>query len=378
MKKLFFVLAMVMFLPSFVFADVNSENNLQATLGQETRVGVIGGGNANAQGGDARSDSLAAAVGVGGNPTSTSSSQITITSNVPQAHTPPIPLYAPYLPIINHGGWRIERGYFVPNGPGGYLGIYERKFNLLDPGDVKEIEGTVQSATYKGPLEAIGGLLNGISVHFLNGNPNSLVSGRGIEIVNTIFKDRRPKNKPTLIVLLDLGSNEREVLKKNDCVSVGMVGIEADTNRNWEQGYYSIVASACPWDVDVIIINGGMRLVTESNIDSGGLGGAYSQVNYAISLFGAVSKGLSEGKGKPVLMGECYRYDPELAKKRKMIESDPIYVAISAKRAELEQKQIAEQLRQKKEEGSVQGVVPNGNNHTKEADIQQTQKKPVP
>jgi hypothetical protein len=79
------------------------------------------------------------------------------------------------------------------------------------------------------------------------------------------------------------------------------------------------VAEALPWDVDILLISGGMKGVTVgSNIAFPGAGGAYSQSNYSISLFGAVSSGITEGKGKAIVSAAGYRYCPALAKRRRI------------------------------------------------------------
>ena len=78
-------------------------------------------------------------------------------------------------------------------------------------------------------------------------------------------------------------------------------------------------SAALPWDVDLLLVSGGMKGVTVgSNISFPNAAMGYSQVNYSLSLVGGVAKGITEAKGKPVISGEAYRYSPRLRYKRSM------------------------------------------------------------
>ena len=77
-----------------------------------------------------------------------------------------------------------------------------------------------------------------------------------------------------------------------------------------------------PWDVDVLLISGGMKGVTVgSNIAFPGAAGAYSQANYSLSLLGSVSSGITEGKGKAVINAVGYRFWPDFANRRRIPDS---------------------------------------------------------
>jgi hypothetical protein len=53
-----------------------------------------------------------------------------------------------------------------------------------------------------------------------------------------------------------------------------------------------------------------------SNLSFPGAAGAYSQTNYSVSLFGSVSSGITEGKGKAIVSAEGYRFWPQAVKSR--------------------------------------------------------------
>jgi len=112
---------------------------------------------------------------------------------------------------------------------------------------------------------------------------------------------------------------DTNLLRKAGYAYVGKVSLEGKINRNWDQVYDAAVAEALPWDVDILLVSGGMKGVTVgSNISLPGAAGAYSQANYSISLFGAVSSGITEGKGKALVSVEGYRFWPEAANRRRI------------------------------------------------------------
>jgi len=85
-----------------------------------------------------------------------------------------------------------------------------------------------------------------------------------------------------------------------------------------------------PWNVDILLVSGGMKGVTVgSNLSFPGAGGAYSQANYSVSMFGAVSSGITEGKGKAIVSAAGYRYWPAAAKRRRIPQA--FYDRIHAK-----------------------------------------------
>jgi hypothetical protein len=112
---------------------------------------------------------------------------------------------------------------------------------------------------------------------------------------------------------------DTNLLTKAGYVYVGKVSLEGAVDRNWDHVYDAAVAEALPWDVDILLVSGGMKGVTVgSNLSFPGAGGAYSQANYSISMFGAVSSGITEGKGKAVVSAAGYRYSPALARRRRI------------------------------------------------------------
>jgi hypothetical protein len=120
--------------------------------------------------------------------------------------------------------------------------------------------------------------------------------------------------------LVFIDSNvDTKLLKEAGYAYVGKVSLEGQVDRNWDHVYDAAVAEALPWDVDILLVSGGMKGVTVgSNLSFPGAGGAYSQANYSISMFGGVSNGITEGKGKAVVSAAGYRYCPAAAYRRRI------------------------------------------------------------
>ncbi|MHC4426676.1 MAG: hypothetical protein ACYSYV_11350 [Planctomycetota bacterium] len=234
-----------------------------------------------------------------------------------ETRTPPLSVFPPYLPYWNHGGWGTIKAYF-PNGPNNDNQVYEQTFDPDNPGDMKQLRGVLESLSYDGPLETLGGILNGIGVIFCG--PDNYHHGRGFEVASSLVRDRRPKGTP-LLVFID-SNVDTNLLRKAGYAYVGKVSLEGNVNRNWDQVYDAAVAEALPWDVDILLVSGGMKGVTVgSNIAFPGAGGAYSQANYSVSLFGSVSSGITEGKGKAVVSAAGYRFWPEVVNRRSVPQS---------------------------------------------------------
>jgi hypothetical protein len=220
----------------------------------------------------------------------------------------------PYLPLWNHGGWGTIKGYFS-NGPTSDDTVYERTFDPGDSEDMRELRGIIEAIPYRGPLEVVGSVFNGIGAAF--GAPDRYHRGRGFEIASSLVRDRRPEGKP-LLVFID-SNVDRGLLRRAGYTYVGKVSMEAKDTLNWDQAYNAAVVEAVPWDVDILLVSGGMKGVTVgSNLSfpTGSVG--YSQVNYSLSLLGGTAKGITEAKGKPVMSAEAYRYCPRLAHKRRV------------------------------------------------------------
>jgi len=254
---------------------------------------------------------------VGSDSDSSSSSDVSINSTSIsnyRTRTPPITTFPPYLPYWTHGGWGTIKAYF-PNGPNSDDQVYERIFNPNNPDDMQGLRGVLESLPYESPFGVFGGFLNGVGAVF--GGPDNYHHGRGFEIANSLVRTRRPRRKP-LLVFID-SNVDTGLLTKAGYAYVGKVSLEGRVDRNWDHVYDAAVAEALPWDVDILLISGGMKGVTVgSNIAFPGAGGAYSQSNYSISLFGAVSSGITEGKGKAIMSAAGYRYCPALAKRRRI------------------------------------------------------------
>jgi hypothetical protein len=97
------------------------------------------------------------------------------------------------------------------------------------------------------------------------------------------------------------------------------VSVEGNVDRSWDHVYSAAVAEALLWDVDVLLVSGGMKGVTVgSNFTFPVAGLGLSQTNYSISLMGGTTSGVTEGKGKALLGAEGYRFWPEAATRRQI------------------------------------------------------------
>jgi len=292
------------------------DNQVTGYFNQDTA--VIGGGNATSDSTSDADSSASVSVGdttayggTGGgaalifSPTSVSNYK---------TRTSPIGGLSPYLPMFNHGGWGTIKGYFA-NGPTNDDAVYERTFDAADPEDRSELRNILEAIPYSGPIEAVRGVFNGVSTLF--GGPDHFHHGRGFQIANSLVRARRPEGKP-MVVFID-SNIDRALLKKAGYTYVGKVSVEAKETLNWDQAYNAAVVESLLWDVDILLISGGMKGVTVgSNLTfpSGSMG--YSQMNYSLSLLGGSSKGITEGKAKPVMGAEAYRYCPRLLNKRRV------------------------------------------------------------
>jgi hypothetical protein len=296
-------------------ADTQIEIENDVDTSQVQNVSLIGGGDSSsvAEGGSAN------AVAGGGSSKSDASSSSGATINTTsvsnyETRTPPLSVFPPYLPYWNHGGWGTIKAYF-PNGPNSDEKIYERVFDPDNCDDMRDLRGVIEALSYDGPLDLLGGLLNGVGVVF--GGPDNYHHGRGFEISSSLVRTRRPNGKP-LLVFVDTNV-DTNLLKKAGYAYVGKVSLEGKVDRNWDQVYDAAIVETLPWDVDILLISGGMKGVTVgSNLSFPGAAGAYSQANYSISLFGSVSSGITEGKGKAIISAEAYRFWPKAAKRRRI------------------------------------------------------------
>lgn len=232
-----------------------------------------------------------------------------------ETRTPPLTSLPPYLPYWTHGGWGTIKAYF-PNGPTINDQIYETTFDPENPEDMRELRSVLKALPHVGLAESIGGVLNTVAV-VLFGAPNKYHHGRGLEIVNSVTRDRRPEGKPLLVFIdsnVDMG-----LLRDEGYAYMGKVDVEGDVDRNWDQAYKAAVAEALLWDVDILLVSGGMKGVTVgSNVTFPAAAAGYSQANYSLSLMGAKATGITEGKGKAVLSADAYRFYPEMVERRQI------------------------------------------------------------
>ena len=265
--------------------------------------------NTSASGGDSQSDSAS---------TSHSNANVNLTTNSVsnyQTRTPPLTTFPPYLPYWSHGGWGTIKAYF-PNGPILNDQFYETTFDPNDPNDRHELRSVLKTLPHKGILEVLGGALNDVAVVLFD-KPDTYFHGRGIEITNAIVRDRRPEGK-NLLVFID-SNVDVALLAEEGYAYVGKISVEAEPDRNWDQAYKAAVAEALLWDVDIMLVSGGMKGVTTgSNVTFPSAAAGYSQASYSLSLLGSKAKGITEGKGKAMVSAEAYRYHPQAAQRRRI------------------------------------------------------------
>jgi len=264
---------------------------------------------------------------------SNSSSQVNIDttsiSNYEQ-RTSPLTTFPPYLPYWTHGGWGTIKAYF-PNSPTANDAVYETTFDPENPEDMRELRSVLKSLPYRGVLETAGGLLNSIAVALFDA-PNKYHHGRGLEIANSIIRDRRPEGKP-LLVFID-SNVDVALLREEGYAYMGRVSVEGDVERNWDHAYKAAVTEALLWDTDILLVSGGMKGVTVgSNLTFPSAAAGYSQVNYSLSLLGGKATGITEGKGKAVLSADAYRFYPGKMERRRIPES--LYERIRARPQEV-------------------------------------------
>jgi hypothetical protein len=316
MKRLIAVLIPVLMVAGVAYAtggtptpnptdtQIGIENKIDTSQYQNVSLDSGGDSSSMAYGGDSKSDA-----------TSSSGASVSTTSvSNYKTRTPPLTAFPPYLPYWNHGGWGAVKAYF-PNGPNSDDQIYERVFDPDNDGDMRDLRGVIEALSYEGPLESLGGILNGVGVIF--GGPDNYHHGRGFEISSSLIRTRRPNGKP-LLIFIDT-SVDTNLLRKAGYAYVGKVSLEGKVNRNWDQVYDAAVAETLLWDVDILLISGGMKGVTVgSNTSFPGAAGGYSQANYSISLLGSASSGITEGKGKALVSAEGYRFWPEAVQSRRI------------------------------------------------------------
>lgn len=234
-----------------------------------------------------------------------------------KTRTPPMTTYPPYLPLWNHGGWGTINAYFA-NGPAVQDGVYQREFDPSDTEDMRELRRVLTAIPYDGPINALGGVLRGVTAAF--GGPDYYHRGRGFEIANSLVRDRRPRGKP-LVVFID-SYIDPQLLQQAGYAYVGRLSLEGKYDRSWDQVYDAAIADTLPWDVDILLIAGGMKGVTVgSNVSFPSAAMGYSQANYSLSLFGGTAKGVTEGKGEAVVSASGFRYSPSLCQKQRVPEA---------------------------------------------------------
>jgi len=324
MKRLVAALVPIMATCVVALGDGNvMSTQVQSNPSQIQNAQAIGGGNSSsvadsssiawADGGAA--DSFSYSEGATSGSTSVLVYSPTSVANY-KTRTPPVTTYPPYLPMWQHGGWGTIKAYF-PNGPTLHDKVYERTFDPASDIDMKEVKGILRSLPYSGAFQAIGGFVN--SVTRLFGAPDKYHHGRGFDIANSVIRDRRPDGKP-LLVFID-SYVDAKLLEEEGYAYVGRISLEGSPKRNWDHVYNAAVAEALPWDVDILLISGGMKGVTVGSTRSLSGGGGYSQSNYSLSLFPGKTTGITEGKGEAVMSATGYRFCPEMVERHRLPQS---------------------------------------------------------
>ena len=296
-------------------ADLDQIQNVGGTTLNESYVSADAAAKANAVADAQSASSSSSGVDNSGNSSNINSNDSgggtgvsisSINQNFPKADKPNMQApsaYPPYLGMWTHGGWGTLRAYF-PNGPASDTTVYERQFDPSDPDDMRDLKSVISSMPHKGPLEVLGAIFN----------PDSYL-GRGVRLLgNSLVRNRRSEGKS--LAVLNITGIEKGFLKENGYVYVGMVSMEGDADRNWDQTYDCMVREALRWDVDIVLVSGGMKGIPAGSTNSDGGAGVGGQPNYSFSVFGANSKGVTEPKGKAMVSGEGYRLDPKLVAKR--------------------------------------------------------------
>lgn len=311
-------------------STVDVANRVNSNLAQTTS--VVGGGDSNSD-----SDAIAIAeggVGIGlSDSFSNSGVSISTTTNV-RGRTFPLGTVPAYLPLWQHGGWGTVKGYFA-NGPTSEDRVYERTFNPGDAEDMDQLRGVLTAIPHTGVFSMAGGLWNGVTKMF--GGPDRFHHGRGFEIANSIIRHRRHHGKP-LMVFID-SEIDKKILFKAGYAYIGKISVEGKYSRNWDQVYNAAIAEALPWNVDILLVSGGMKGVTVgSNSAYPNASMGYSQLNYSLSLGGSHAKGVTEGKGKPVLSAEAFRFSPRMGRKQRLPRQ--FYSRLVARYAKAQEKSL--------------------------------------
>jgi len=314
--KRFIVALILLVVTGGVAFGQTMNTNVQSNPSQIQNTQAIGGGYSLA---NSNADSSAVSLSEGGWSDSDSSAILVLdTTSISnyKSRVAPLTTYPPYLPMWQHGGWGTIKAYF-PNGPTPHDKVYERTFDTTSDVDMDEVKGILKSLSYSGALELLGGFINGVGTWF--GGPNQYHHGRGFDIANSVIRDRRPEGKP-LLVFID-SYVDAALLEEAGYAYVGRLSLEGSHKRNWDHVYNAAVAEALPWDVDVLLISGGMKGVTVGSTTSISGGGGYSQANYSLSLLPGNSRGVTEGKGEAVMSATAYRFCPEMLERRRLPQS---------------------------------------------------------
>ena len=307
MKKLVMTICLVVSL--MMLTEVAyGQSQAEATNQSDVDVGVIVQGPGYSEGGDSDATSIAVSEGgeggqggAGGQSSAGAGASADNTINTTsisnyEVKTPPLPVPAPYLPFAQHGGWGVIETFFQ-NGPNGDLAAYAQKFNPSDKQQMKEL----RNISNKGLIE---GLI-------------SLFGDNKIKITESLVKTPRKEGKVLRTIPGVIGA--REKLQEAGYISVGKIGCRGTLDHNWDHVYLASVEEALKWDIDIILVDGGMKGVTiMKNGTFPGIAGAYGQANYSISALGVTADGITEASGRPVLSAEAYRYDPITLEKRRV------------------------------------------------------------
>ena len=197
------------------------------------------------------------------------------------------------------------------------LAVYERTFDPGDADDMDELRGIMSGAPYDGPIEFIGGGLQRCGRGPF-GDPTTTITAGALRSPTPWCGSVGPTGKP-LLVFID-SNVDRNLLKRAGYTYVGKVSVEAKETRNWDQAYNAAIVETLPWDVDILLISGGMKGVTVgSNLYVPQCGHGLQPGELLAVADGRIRQGHHRGQ-RQARHGRrgAYRYCPRLVNKRRV------------------------------------------------------------
>ena len=232
-----------------------------------------------------------------------------------ETRTPPLTRLPPYLPYWTHGGWGTVKAYF-PNGPTTNDQIYETTFDPENPEDMRELRSVLKALPH-GAWSRRSAACSTASPWSCSARPTRTITAAGSRSPTRSRGTAGPRASPCWSSSTPTWT--WACWREEGYAYMGKVSVEGDADRNWDQAYKAAVTEALLWDVDILLVSGGMKGVTVgSNITFPSAAAGYSQVNYSLSLMGAKATGITEGKGKAVLSADAYRFYPGMLERRRI------------------------------------------------------------